>query len=358
MDQPHIAVLLPAYNAERYITEAIESILDQSYPHFDLFIINDGSTDKTTEIIKRYHDPRIKLIHNPCNMGLIATLNHGLDIICAFDKYKYIARMDADDVSLPMRFEKQIQHMEHSPDIVVCGTSIQYFDKSSEKHTYYQSTLALKYCFLLSYGRFAHPSVMLRTKIFRDKKYRYNDAYKYAEDAELWAHILRKERATNLPDVLHLYRWHGDNVSVRKKDEQSHIAKKIVKEDFSFYLGRDLLPSETDFIQLKCDKNSFQKYLQFYNTIIDNIIQQDPEFVLNKECQRLIEELVFSSIRCNFEHMTFFQGYILIEKILRRKMGRSYSEMICSFFKKVLVRKYINMLSCIVRTRTTKNNGS
>lgn len=115
-----ISVVLPAYNVQDTIGESIDSILSQTFTDFELIIINDGSQDNTEEVIHAYSDKRIRYYRNEKNEGLIYTLNRGLDLA----QGKYIARMDADDVSLPTRFEKQVKVMEESPNIVVCGTQI------------------------------------------------------------------------------------------------------------------------------------------------------------------------------------------------------------------------------------------
>ena len=122
-----ISVLMPAYNAEKYIGEAIESILNQTYKDFEFIIINDGSIDRTEDIILSYDDPRIIYLKNKENSGIVASLNNGLKQA----KGQYVARMDADDISLPTRFEKQLQYMESNQHIFVLGTSLILFGENS-----------------------------------------------------------------------------------------------------------------------------------------------------------------------------------------------------------------------------------
>ena len=126
-----ISVVLPAYNVQDTIGESIDSILSQTFTDFELIIINDGSQDNTEEVIHAYSDKRIRYYRNEKNEGLIYTLNRGLDLA----QGKYIARMDADDVSLPTRFEKQVKVMEESPNIVVCGTQIILFGVDTAKRS-------------------------------------------------------------------------------------------------------------------------------------------------------------------------------------------------------------------------------
>ena len=125
--QPKISVVMPAYNAENYIREAIDSILAQTFRDFEFLIIDDGSTDHTVEIIRSYSDSRIRLYQNERNMGVAATLNRGLDLA----RGEYIARMDADDISLPERFAKQAAYMDAHPDVAVCGSNIILFSEGA-----------------------------------------------------------------------------------------------------------------------------------------------------------------------------------------------------------------------------------
>src|ERR1700761_448098 len=121
--QPHISVLMPAYNAEKYIGTAINSLLKQTFSSFELVIINDGSTDNTINIINAFNDKRIKLVDQQ-NKGIAAALNHGLKIARA----PYIARFDADDICMPERLEVQYNFLSMNPDYVIVGSDADYID--------------------------------------------------------------------------------------------------------------------------------------------------------------------------------------------------------------------------------------
>jgi len=118
MNQPQLTVLMPVYNGGPFLRSAIESILNQDFSDFDFLIIDDGSTDGSHEIAASYADPRIRLESNGRNLGLIATLNRGLDLA----RGTYVARMDADDIAFPDRLSKQLTFMEAHPEIGLCGT--------------------------------------------------------------------------------------------------------------------------------------------------------------------------------------------------------------------------------------------
>ena len=126
---PKISVLMLAYNEERYIAETIESILNQTFKDFEFIIVNDGSTDKTEDIILSFHDPRIRLINNHVNLGLTISLNKGLSIA----KANLIARQDGNDISCTKRLEKQLEFMNANPEVVVLGTNAKYINEKGKK---------------------------------------------------------------------------------------------------------------------------------------------------------------------------------------------------------------------------------
>ncbi len=120
---PKISVVLPVYNSEKYIAEAVQSILDQTFTDFELLIINDASTDGTLQILESFKDDRLKIINNPTNLKVVKSLNKGLELA----QGEFIARMDADDIAYPQRFEKQIAYFKKYPQVDVCGTWVQAF---------------------------------------------------------------------------------------------------------------------------------------------------------------------------------------------------------------------------------------
>src|SRR5690606_17712108 len=151
-------VILPVYNAEKYVKEAIESVLNQTYKHVEFLIINDGSTDTSKEIILQFDDPRIRYIENEQNIQLIKTLNKGIDLA----KGKYIARMDADDRCSIHRFQKQIDFLERNPSYVLCGTWATIIDSNGTKTGRIKriDSSALLKANMLFTTPFIHPSMM------------------------------------------------------------------------------------------------------------------------------------------------------------------------------------------------------
>ena len=214
--KPLISVVMPVYNGEKYLKEAIDSILSQTYKDFEFIILNDGSTDNSLKIIKKYiqKDARVILITRE-NRGLITSLNEGIKKA----QGRYIARMDADDISLPTRFKEQVKFMEDNKDISICGTSIILFNESGniKPVKYPTSDSDIKFILMFT-SAFAHPSVMMKRDIFMKLKYEH---YKYAEDYKLWIDIaLAGYKMGNLDEVLLRYRIHSQQVSIVKNDVQ------------------------------------------------------------------------------------------------------------------------------------------
>ncbi|ASA19864.1 glycosyltransferase family 2 protein [Paenibacillus donghaensis] len=222
----NLSVLMPVYNASHYLSNAIESILLQSYTDFELIVINDGSTDSSLEIIHHYSDPRIKLINNPENLGIVSSLNRGFSAATG----TFIARMDADDYSLPNRFMAQLQFMDLHPEIGVCGTQFRIMDNSEVRMQ--TSTLPLDpdilSCSLLLNCCLAHPTTMIRRHVLEKLTGPlYDPSYQHAEDYHLWARLSEITRIANLEECYLHYRHHNDQISRTKGSEQLEQADRI-----------------------------------------------------------------------------------------------------------------------------------
>ena len=218
---PKITVLMPVYNCELFIKEAIESILNQTYSDFEFLIIDDASTDQTISIIKKFSDPRIQLIEKPLNTGYTNSLNHGLEIA----RGEYIARMDGDDISLPERLEKQFIFMEANEAVVVCGTLYRIIgtDKICD-HPSDHDAIKVK---LISGCYIAHPTVMLRSEFIRGYNIQYDVEMEPAEDYDLWSRLVFMGKLANLNEVLFYYRVHENQTSSLYLKKQTTISKGI-----------------------------------------------------------------------------------------------------------------------------------
>jgi glycosyltransferase involved in cell wall biosynthesis len=182
---PTISVIIPVFNSGKFLHEALDSILWQTYADFELIVIDDGSSDNSKEIIRSYSDPRIRFYSNDKNSGLPYTLNKGIDLVTG----KFIARMDGDDIALPSRFEKQVQYLYDHPEVAMIDTIMEYIDEQGNKLNRYNST-ALEfeqvYRLMPRINCLGHSSIMIRTEIL--KAYRYKPVAN--EDYDLWLRML------------------------------------------------------------------------------------------------------------------------------------------------------------------------
>lgn len=219
---PLISVVLPAYNAEKYVREAVQSILAQSFTNFELIIINDGSTDGTLEILEklRDHDSRVTLISRE-NKGLVESLNEGIDLA----RGMYLARMDADDIALPYRFERQLEWLEQT-GADICGSWVRRFGTSDNRVVRFcQSDEAIKMKMLFC-SPLAHPTVIMRTTLI--KQLRYDKVFLYAQDYDLWSRAAEAAlNMTNVQEVLLFYRVHAEQISTKTVIAQQQEAQVI-----------------------------------------------------------------------------------------------------------------------------------
>ncbi|MBB7184212.1 glycosyltransferase [Escherichia coli] len=222
-----ITVIMPVYNAEKYIYESIKSILVQSYSNFEFIIINDGSKDSSGKIIENFlDDTRIRYINRE-NKGLVFTLNEAISL----SRGNYIARMDADDISHPLRLEKQLNFLLENPDIAVVGCSSFIIDQNSKViNTRKPPLTPLVNKALLFFGpTLTHPSVMFNKMLLGDQLY-YSDKYLHVEDYDLWLRLINQYKIANIKDVLFYYRINESGVSQTNLFEQKINAAKAYSE--------------------------------------------------------------------------------------------------------------------------------
>lgn len=239
--KPKVSVLMPVYNAAPHLREAMDSIFGQTFADFEFLIINDGSTDTSEEIIQSYQDPRIVYKKNDKNRGLVDTLNRGIDLA----QGEYIARMDADDISLPERFARQVAFMDTHPDLGACGTTYQFFGDSNQievRPADYKRAFTL----LASTPSLGHPTSMIRKQVLDTHAIRYESTYGYAADYALWVRISQVSRLCSLPEPLLRYRWHSSNMSQTDAGRALYRAKVRVLWH-ELLLGKPLEPGQVEF---------------------------------------------------------------------------------------------------------------
>lgn len=204
---PLVSVVMPVYNGEKYVAESIESILGQTFSDFDFIIVDDGSQDRSADVIRSYEarDDRIRLLRIERNIGVADARNHAMNLSSA----EYIAVMDCDDVCLPRRLERQVEHMRANPSIGVLGAGAQAVNE--DLRPLYPFDLPERHA-LIAFNVFVgsffvHPTVMLRRHLLKSVG-GYEPSRRTAIDTELWTRLMWRARFANLPEQLLLYRRH------------------------------------------------------------------------------------------------------------------------------------------------------
>ncbi len=230
---PKLSILMPVYNSEDTIRPAVSGILEQSYTDFEFIIVDDGCSDQTIPLIKEFNDPRIQLLTNEENIGLTCSLNKAI----AVSTGRYIARQDADDVSLPGRLEKQIAFLDSHPDIAVLGTNRATLSSDGKITSSILYPKEPNHADFLQRNRVPHGSTMTRREIL-DEVGGYNEMFRMSQDYDLWLRISKTHKFANLQEPLYGVRRHGTRTTVKKMAQAGlyrrlavNIALNHVSED-------------------------------------------------------------------------------------------------------------------------------
>lgn len=238
-----ISVIMPVYNTQSFIADSLISILNQSYPHFELIIIDDASNDKTINVINKFSDHRIKLLKNKKHSGVAKSLNQALKVA----RGSYIARMDADDIALPERFNIQIQYLTKNPQIVAIGSWVELINHAGK--TIGIKKMPVKYQdikkIILKFNPFIHPTMMIRKLILKNIG-NYQERYNGAEDYDLFLHMTAKHQVANLPIQLLKLRIYDKSVTAKRMKiiEYQSLRVRInalLKYDYSWWQSIYLL---------------------------------------------------------------------------------------------------------------------
>jgi glycosyltransferase involved in cell wall biosynthesis len=221
---PKVSVVMPAFNTEKYIVPAIDSILHQTFTDFEFIIINDGSTDGTADILEafRCRDARIQ-IHHQENSGVATAMNFG----CGVARGKYIARMDADDISLPARLARQVSHLDRHPEIGLCGTWIYNFSDSEEMLVRYPHEPDIALCTLPFQMSFAGGSIMFDRSLWSKTGLRYQTGIGATDDYLFIVESTKHCKLSSVPEALYRYRNHSAQVTQLQKEQQHRFARNI-----------------------------------------------------------------------------------------------------------------------------------
>ena len=249
-----LAVILPAYNAENFITECLDSLLNQTFSDFCIMAVNDASTDNTGKILEDYaaKDTRLRVYHFSENQGEPAVMQFAMDML-NYMNVEYIARMDADDICVPHRFERQVQYLDEHPEIDILGSNALLFNDGQTDKTTKVSTLPLldkdiKAHFSLARDNIINPSSMWRHSSIKALNINYAQTAT-APDFHMWIQCaLHKKTFANLPEPLLLYRLHPGQES--KKHDKISESVQYSMELWISHLFPELTPKEVSLLSL------------------------------------------------------------------------------------------------------------
>ena len=249
-----LAVILPAYNAENFIAECLESLLNQTFSDFCILVVNDASTDNTGKILETYaaKDARLRVYHFSENQGEPAVMQFAMDML-NYMNVEYVARMDADDICVPHRFEKQVQYLDKHPEIDILGSNALLFNNGQTDKTTKVSTLSLldkdiKAHFSLARDHIINPSSMWRHSSIKELAINYAKTAT-APDFHMWVQCaLHKKTFANLPEPLLLYRLHPGQES--KKHDKISESVQYSMELWISHLFPELTPKEVSLLSL------------------------------------------------------------------------------------------------------------
>ncbi|WP_345092363.1 glycosyltransferase family 2 protein [Flavobacterium chungnamense] len=327
---PEISVVMPVYNAEKYLNEAIDSVLNQTYSNFELIILNDKSTDSSKAIIESYlaKDSRIVFIDKETNVGPANLRNQGFDLA----RGTYIALLDADDIAKPTRFEKQIAILKYNPEIGVCGTWFTTFgDKEKNKvlqHPEKHNQIKVNFLIDCTIG---NSTAFFRKNILDD--IRYDKEYVPVEDYHLWSRLIVKTQFYILQETLVDYRIHDSNISQTKIDNVKRSNRRIKIGLLKQFGIEEDNPNINTFIHLiegqkGLDFEEIKLVSECYNHFINqnNILENFDATLLEKMLQKSIGRIIRKASKQSNSQIKFY----------KEKFAQAYSKL--AFSDKVLIQ--------------------
>ena len=230
---PRVSVLMPVHNGARYLRDAVDSLLAQTFTDFELLVVDDASSDEAPAILASYSDPRLCVLTNDLNLGLTKSLN----IALRESRGELIARQDADDRSHPQRLQKQVEFLDAHPELVLVGTGARLIDASgavlrARKLHRAQTPLGVQWQLLFG-NPFTHSSVMFRRAIILGRLGGYDEAYYYNQDFELWSRVAADYGSCNLAEELVDYRVHSESIAGRRDAEVLESRLENVKKNIA-----------------------------------------------------------------------------------------------------------------------------
>ena len=278
---PKVSVVMPVYNRQKYIKSSVESILNQTFTDFEFIIVNDGSTDKTLEILKSYTDKRIKIIENEKNSGIVFSRNRGLNNATG----QYIAMMDSDDIAYSNKLMKQVDFLDKNKEYGMVGTWVKFIDENS-KYTGGKWKLPAKPDLIppimLFRNYFVQSTILVRREAIPEWK--YSPEFEIVEDSKMWFEVSLNYKVLNLQEYLLDYRVHSDNITNTGHSKQMANSRKLYKLIFK-NLDINITEKELDLHILIKNSNKISNIEELKN--IENwlikIINQNKKIQLYNE---------------------------------------------------------------------------
>ncbi len=270
MKEPLVSVIMPVFNSEKYISFSVNSILNQTFTDFEFIIIDDASTDGTGEILDQISDQRVRIITNFINLGNYPSRNIGIKASSG----KFICVMDADDLALPYRLERQLQFMQNNPTIGISSTWFRRFGSGGNIPVYYPSDEKQLKIRFLENNYCLHPGLCIRRNLFSDEEsLLYNEQYRYASDYDFVSRNFKYFRTCNIPEILMEYRSHPAQITASKFSEQQKYAD-CIRINYLQNIGLEPTAKE-ETIHLSMLKSNYhdnfelRDYIAWCNKIID-----------------------------------------------------------------------------------------
>ncbi|WP_195939330.1 glycosyltransferase family 2 protein [Romboutsia sp. 1001713B170131_170501_G6] len=305
MNKPLVSVFIAAYNAEKYICECIESVINQTYENLEILIIDDGSTDNTCNKINLYNDTRIRLVKNMVNMGLPYTRNRALDIF----KGDYLAILDSDDISAKDRIEKQVKYLEENRNIDIVTSDYTVFNGNISKRIRINKGPENIKASLIFGCTLCNSTSMIRRSSLKKFNLRYNDSCFVAQDYELWSQFSKKGSIFNIPETLLNYRIGHENITkktkINKINERKKVISSIQKGMLDYYGFKLNAEEETIFYDFFSDNYSFDILKKYNYNQIELLVNKLSSINLEKNIfnqEIFLEELDFASKQRIFNH--------------------------------------------------------
>lgn len=321
-----VSVLMAVHNGEKYIRQAVESILSQTFSDFEFIIVDDGSSDETVSLLDEYVaiDERIVLVRNEVNIGLTRSLNYGLGLA----RGEFIARMDADDISLPDRFLEQVEYLSLHPEVGVLGTFFRIIDANgsfvSDIYSFPADSGFIKWSFFF-YNPIVHPSVMVRRQIV-DSVGGYDPRVLRSQDKDLWVRLFWKTQFGNIPQALVHLRKHNTNISVEGYStgliNNAFILSRLASQLVGYEVTSDCMlsiysnnyPSEESILTgVRVISDLYFSFLDKVEYILEDrdLIRRDVYNRINALLSKLHPDLAERIIHTN----------TVVEEIMKRRQG-------------------------------------